>query len=62
MYRAIVLGPGCDVAGSGHTGGVSEAFSDSRPRRIRDWVVAGGVVLRGDQLLLVRNRRRNDSV
>ena len=39
-----------------------EEFSGSRPRRIRDWEVAGGVVLRGDQLLLVRNRRRNDSV
>ena len=39
-----------------------EELSDSRPRRVRDWEVAGGVVLRGDQLLLVRNRRRNDSV
>ena len=39
-----------------------EEFSDSRPRRVRDWEVAGGVVLRGEQLLLVRNRRRNDSV
>lgn len=39
-----------------------EEFSDSRPRRVRDWEVAGGIVLRGDQLLLVRNRRRNDSV
>ena len=32
------------------------------PGRVRDWAVAGGVVLRGEQLLLVRNRRRNDSV
>lgn len=39
-----------------------EELSDSRPRRVRDWEVAGGVVLRGEQLLLVRNRRRNDSV
>lgn len=39
-----------------------EEFSDSRPRRVRDWEVAGGIVLRGEQLLLVRNRRRNDSV
>ena len=30
--------------------------------RVRDWAVAGGVVLRGEKLLLVRNRRRNDSV
>ena len=29
---------------------------------MRDWAVAGGVVFRGDQLLLVMNRRRNDSV
>lgn len=32
------------------------------PGRVRDWEVAGGIVLRGEQLLLVRNRRRNDSV
>ncbi|MDE0116108.1 MAG: NUDIX hydrolase [bacterium] len=32
------------------------------PGRVRDWEVAGGVVLRGEKLLLVRNRRRNDSV
>ena len=32
------------------------------PERVRDWAVAGGVVLQGEQLLLVRNRRRNDSV
>ena len=39
-----------------------EDYPESTPRRIRDWAVAGGVVLRGEQLLLVRNRRRNDSI
>jgi 8-oxo-dGTP diphosphatase len=39
-----------------------EDYPESTPRRIRDWAVAGGIVQRGEQLLLVRNRRRNDSV
>ncbi len=30
--------------------------------RVRDWAVSGGLVFREDRLLLVRNRRRNDSV
>lgn len=41
---------------------MAEGAPDSRPRRVRDWAVAGGVVLRGEKLLLVRNRRRNDSI
>lgn len=35
---------------------------DAQAGAVRDWAVAGGVVLRGEQMLLVRNRRRNDSV
>ena len=38
------------------------AILGEMPGRVRDWEVAGGIVLRGEELLLVRNRRRNDLV
>ena len=50
------------VIGAGHTGVMAGQRGDGQKRPVRDWAVVGGVVLRGERLLLVRNRRRNDSV